>query len=84
MSLTPSELDALAERLAEKVAAKMAKQPLLVDRVELSPLLSVSVPTIERMTAKGEIPCVRFGRRVLYDPAAVVAACSQNEKGARP
>lgn len=82
MSLTPSELDALAERLAEKVAAKMSEQPACVDRVELARRLGCSVPTIERRVAAGDIPVIRLGRRTVFDVAAVVAAL--NEKGARP
>lgn len=77
--MTPSEIDALAERVAEKVARELRKSPSLVDRVELARQLGVSVPTIERASAKGEIPFVRLGRRVLYDPAAVIRA--RMEKG---
>ena len=79
--MTPSELEMLAERVAEHVAAKLKSRPELVDRNELARLLGVSVPTIERRTANGEIPCVRFGRRVLYDPAAVIQA--RSDKGGR-
>jgi hypothetical protein len=50
-----------------------AKQPRLVDRHELARRLGVSVPTIERNKA---IPCIRLGRRVLYDTDQVIAALS--------
>ncbi|WP_417745567.1 helix-turn-helix domain-containing protein [Rosistilla oblonga] len=71
--LTPAELNQLGLVIAERLAL----QPLLVDCVELAPLLSVSVETVKRYTAKGQIPCVRIGRRVLYQPEAVLAALAE-------
>lgn len=79
--LSPADLDRLAGMVADAVADRLARRPLLVDRVELAPMIGLSVPTIERRTRTGEIPCVRSGRRVLYDPQAVVAAMASNEKG---
>ncbi|WP_417733013.1 helix-turn-helix domain-containing protein [Rosistilla oblonga] len=79
-TLTPAELNQLGLVIAER----LAKQPLLVDSVDLAPLLSVSVETVKRYTAKGQIPCVRIGRRVLYQPEAVIDALAQassNERG---
>lgn len=76
MSLSPQEIAALADAVAEQVVDKLTSRPRLVDRYELAKLLSVSVPTIERLSAAGDIPLVRMGRRVLYDPAAVIAARS--------
>ena len=79
--MTPHEISQLAEAVAKIVADRLASRPLLVDRVDLAPMLGLSVPTIERRTRDGSIPCIRIGRRVLYDPQAVVAAMSRNEKG---
>lgn len=79
--MTPSELEAFAEKVAERVADKLSSRPELVDRGELARLLGLSVPTIERLTAKGAIPCVRFGRRVLYDVVSVIEARSKDAKG---
>ncbi|WP_417735357.1 helix-turn-helix domain-containing protein [Rosistilla oblonga] len=45
--------------------------------MELAPLLSVSVETVKRYTSKGQIPCVRIGRRVLYQPETVLAALAE-------
>lgn len=81
MSLTPQELERLADAVAERLAAKLLDQPKLVDRVELARVLGVSVPTIERLSATGAIPVVRMGRRVLFDPAAVIAARSEWKGG---
>ncbi|WP_417750046.1 helix-turn-helix domain-containing protein [Rosistilla oblonga] len=71
--LTPAELNQLGLVIAERLAL----QPLLVDCVELAPLLSVSVETVKRYTSKGQIPCVRIGRRVLYQPETVLAALAE-------
>lgn len=79
--LSPADLERLAGQVAEAVADRLARRPLLVDRVELAPMIGLSVPTIERRTRTGEIPCVRSGRRVLYDPRAVVDAMATKTKG---
>lgn len=79
--LTPADLERLAEMLADAVADRLARRPLLVGREDLAPMISLSVPTIERRTQTGEIPSIKSGRRVLYNPQAVVAAMSRNEKG---
>lgn len=82
MSLSPRELDELADRIAERLAERMGRNDgaRLVDRVALAERLGVSVPTIERRQAAGELPCIRVGRRVLYDPAVVIAALSSGDK----
>lgn len=73
--MTPSEL----EHLACLVADKLAKRPRLVDRVELRSLLGVGESTLDRLTKRGEIPSIRVGRRVLFDPDAVIAALTASE-----
>lgn len=73
-ALTPIEIERLAESVACLVAAKMLTQPRLVSRERIAAITSTSVPTIDRLTRAGTIPCVRRGARVLYDPAEVVDA----------
>ena len=73
-SLTPAELEILADSVARKVAEKLIDQPRLVSREQIAIFTSISVPTVDRMTRSGEIPCIRRGSRVLYDPADVIAA----------
>jgi excisionase family DNA binding protein len=72
--LSPADL----AKLGHVIATQLATTPLLVDCVELAPLLSVSVETVKRYTKCGRIPCVRIGRRVLYQPEAVIAALADN------
>jgi excisionase family DNA binding protein len=44
------------------------KNPLLIPAREAARLLSVSERTVWTLTKDGAIPCLRIGRRVLYDP----------------
>jgi ABC-type sugar transport system substrate-binding protein len=81
MNISPADLESITAAIAEAVAARLANMPRLVDRYALARVIGVSVPTIERLQADGKIPVVRVNRRVLYDPEAVIAALSQNEKG---
>lgn len=81
MTLSPVELERLADLVADRVAERLAGAPRLVDRVRLAELLAVSVATVERLTAAGELPIVRMGRRVLYDPGECIAARAAQQKG---
>lgn len=74
--VTPLDLDKLAAKIAEIVAEKLASRPRLVDRVELCRLLGLGESSIDRLTKRGQIPSIRAGRRVLYEPNAVIAALS--------
>jgi hypothetical protein len=74
MTWSPAERQEFIDAIAEAVATKLASQPRLVDRVELSRVLGVSVPSLERLQASGQLPVVRIGRRCLYDPSACIAA----------
>ena len=71
--MTPAELSHFAVEIAEAVAEKLANRPRLVDKVALSEMIGLSVPTIDR---RPEIPRIRVGSRVLFDPDAVIEALS--------
>lgn len=80
IALSPADLD----RLGRAIAERLASQPLLNDAVGLASLIGVSVETVKRYTKAGLIPCVRIGRRVLYQPEAVIWALTEataNGKG---
>ena len=70
--LAPAELNELAEKIADIVAQRMAAQPTLITKVQLAKRLSLSLATIDRLVARGEIPAVRVGARVLFSPTAVL------------
>lgn len=81
-TLSPRELDLLADRIADAVAARLGARPTMIDSVSLARELSLSPTTIERLAKRGAIPSVTAGRRRLYDPAAVRAVLEvANEKG---
>ena len=79
--MTPNEFERLAEALAERVAAKLAKHDTdaLVDVHGAAALLCCSVPTVERLTKSGEIPSHKYGRLRRYRPSELVGA--KKEKG---
>lgn len=81
--LSPADLDRLAARVADHLAAKLANRRRLVDGIELAEICGVSLATIERHKAAGRIPFVSFGVRVKYDPDAVIAALAQRPATAR-
>lgn len=80
--MTPRELDALAERIAASVAARLGARPAMIDSLALARELSLSPTTVERLARSGAIPSTKIGRRRLFDPAAVrVVLEAANEKG---
>lgn len=78
--MNKNELDQLAERVANIVAAKLSAAPLFIDKFELSKRTPLSVSTIERRVKDGSLPAVKIGRRLMFSPDAVVTALTTNEK----
>jgi predicted site-specific integrase-resolvase len=59
------------------------QENLLVTAKKLADLLSIKEKTVEDLTRKGVIPCVRLSPRVIrYDPGAVLRKLKGNEKKA--
>ncbi|MEZ6154063.1 MAG: excisionase family DNA-binding protein [Pirellulaceae bacterium] len=82
MNLSPVEIDQLADAIADRVAARLAAQgdpDALLDVHEKAAELNCSVPTIERLTASGQLRSVRVGRLRRYKRGDKPA---QNRKGA--
>lgn len=78
MSLTPIEIQQLADAIAERLSSR-ATGDVYLDALGAAALLACSVPTIERLTKSGEIPSVKFGRLRRYSRAALLAL--RNNKG---
>lgn len=78
--LAPAQLRELARLVAEELDARRSGRPRLVDSVELALILGIGEATVRRRKTAGELPYIQAGRRVLYDPQAVIVALSQNEK----
>jgi excisionase family DNA binding protein len=77
--------DALIESIADRVIEQLrplieAKAgPMLVDRQAMADRLGVSLQTVNRLTASGEIPSVLVGTRRLYVPDRVIAALADRQ-----
>jgi len=79
-----SLLNDLIDRLADAVAARLesrlpqSHQPNeLTDEPEMAKRLGISQQSLQRRRKAGDIPAIRCGRRVLYRPADVLSAMSQ-------
>lgn len=51
-----------------KPAPAGTNPPLLLDARSAAAALSISPRKLWELTSIGEVPCIRIGRRVLYDP----------------
>ncbi len=56
------------------------QQPLLVDRVEMAKLLSISPNKLGDLVSQNAIPSVKIGTRRLFSPDAVLSAITTNKK----
>ena len=78
--LSPNDIEAIAELLATKVLSRLAEQAEiaspteLVSRAKMARMISVSLPTLDRMVAKGNVPSELIGTRRLFNPRDVIAA----------
>lgn len=73
LPLTPVDMEVLADMVADRVADRLANRRRLLTRYELSEVIGVSVPKLDTMLRDGELPVIRVGRKVLFDPHAVIA-----------
>ena len=78
--MTSTELERLAQRVAEIVATKLVTAPMLINKQQLSDRTTLSLSTIERLVKSGKIPAIKTDRRVMFAPDAVLAALSRNEE----
>lgn len=72
--MTPSDIEAIAEAVADRVAAKLANADRALDVHGVAELLGCSVPTVERLNAAGELPSYRVGRLRRFDRGDVLAS----------
>jgi excisionase family DNA binding protein len=54
---------------------------LLVGAEDAAEILSISQRLLWTLTNKGEIPCVRVGRRILYAPSDLAAWVESMKQG---
>ncbi|EMI17377.1 Excisionase/Xis, DNA-binding domain protein [Rhodopirellula maiorica SM1] len=65
-------MELLADMVANRVADRLANQRRLLTRPELAEVINVSIPKLDTMIRDDEIPVIRVGRKVLFDPHAVI------------
>jgi excisionase family DNA binding protein len=73
----PAVLAALAARLLEQPAASNSTTSELIDAASLAARLGVHESFVRTAARAGRIPCVRVGRYVRFDIAAVTAALAE-------
>lgn len=75
MSLSPAELDRLADAIAERLAGRMAggAGDEIGDVHDAAGWLGCSVPTLERAVRRGEIPSIKVGRLRRFRRADLMA-----------
>jgi excisionase family DNA binding protein len=81
MSLTPFEIESLADALADRVSARLSHRiepDALIDVHAAAELLGCSVPTVERLTRTGEIPSMKVGRLRRYRRADLIGRQNNN------
>ena len=72
MSLSPDEIQRIAEAIAELLAGRPTTEKM-VDVNGAAEILACSVPTIERLTRDDEIPSFKFGRLRRYLPSKLLS-----------
>ena len=82
-SLTPVELETLASMVADRVADQLSNRRRLLTRPEMAHVANIAVPTLDkRLRDDPEFPRIKFGRKVLFDPHAVIEhLAKQSEAG---
>lgn len=81
---TPLELETLAEQIAVRVADRLVNRRRLLTRHELSGVIGVSVPKLDRMLKNDELPIIRAGRKVLFDPDEVISHLARKSRAIGP
>lgn len=79
--LTPLELEQFADAVAEKVANRLTNRRRLLTRPELADVINVSVAKLDTMLRDDELPVIRVGRKVLFDPHSVIQHLAKNSQG---
>ena len=67
MSLSPLEIEQLADAIAKRLAVRTSPDSL-INVQAVAELYGCSVPTVERLTKSGEIPSLKVGRLRRRDP----------------
>lgn len=63
--------------------SQLAAAPELMTAPEVAPMLRSSLRHVRELTARGDLPCVRLGRKVLYPRDAIERYLAENTKPGR-
>lgn len=83
-SFNSLELDRLADVLADRIVARLALRldvESLLDVHGAAELLNCSVPTIERLVSRGQLPSIKVGSLRRFKRGELLKHLSKNEKG---
>ncbi len=80
--LTPSQLEQLAEIVAERLFERLRTNRRLLNRNELAEVLGVSVPTIDRLLREDDFPVIMIKSVRRFDPIEVIRHLAK--KSAKP
>lgn len=77
---TPQQAELIADRIVERLQPKLIRPQGLLTAQELSDFLGVSLSTVERMTADGDLPSYKIGRGRRYNANEVLASLRIDKK----
>ena len=72
--LSEQNLSSIIEGVVQALSELLATKPALVDKETMAAILSISIPTLDRMQRAEKIPSIKIGSRRLYQPDSVIAA----------
>lgn len=79
MSLTPREIDQLADAIAQRLAGRLPDADCMLNTHEAARLLGCSVATVERLSRNGSLPSIKVGRLRRFRKSDLLQ--SQKERG---
>lgn len=76
-------LDSIADKVAERVLSALSgpndKEPRYYSRKETARILSMTLPTLARITKDGLITAKKVGNRILYEAEAIDEAVKERK-----
>lgn len=83
--ITPAELETLIETSLRKILSSQIQKPQLdPDQLltvqQAAEFLTLSVPTIYGLISKGEVPCMKRGKRVYFSKVELINYLKQGRK----
>ncbi len=61
------DTDGLADLIADRVAERLAPEPVFLSADQLATRVGLGVATVRKLSRRGDIPTIMIGRRRLFD-----------------